>query len=87
MTIRAKFRVTSIARQEASVRQPDGKYAPGEAHSIEMAPVYANGDPDHENSKFWAATPGGSIKLLVVNPDAVAGFDVSKEYYIDFTPA
>lgn len=49
--------------------------------------MYHNGDPSHENSRFWAYTPGGSIELNTVNAEAVAQFDLGKEFYIDFTPA
>jgi hypothetical protein len=52
-----------------------------------MSPVYANGDPDHENSKFWNASPGGSFELNIVNAAAVEMFEPGKEYYLDFTPA
>ncbi len=52
-----------------------------------MSPVYGNGDPNHENTKFWQASPGGRLELSVVNAAAVERFEVGKEYYLDFTPA
>lgn len=85
--VRAKFRVISITRHAQQVRQQDGSYKDGELQTVEMAPVYANGDPNHENSRFWAATPGGSIKLTMVHPEAVAAFKIGGEFYVDFTPA
>ncbi len=55
--------------------------------TIEMSPVYANNDPKHENTKFWEASPNGSIILSVINLDAVKEFKLGKEYYIDFAEA
>jgi hypothetical protein len=68
-------------------KQVDGKWVPAETTTINMTPVYCNGDPNHENTKFWQASPGGALSLNCVNPDAVKQFDVGKEFYIDFTPA
>lgn len=53
----------------------------GNAH---FHPVYS-GSP--ENEAFWKATPGGTIILYTVNPQALAQFEQGKEYYLDFTPA
>jgi len=97
--VRAKFKVTQITRQEGSVakKNPDGTafldaqgrqvYGQGEVHTLHLSPVYGNGDPNHENSKFWAASPGGKLELNCVNPQAIAEFELGKEYYIDFHKA
>ena len=93
MTVRAKFKVTSIERTMGSMpseRDANGRattYAPAEMWTIKASPVYANNDPEHENSKFWSATPTGSLVLGVVNAEAVRQFDIDREYYVDFTPA
>jgi hypothetical protein len=88
MSVRAKFKVTSITRSESSRRnQETGQYDPCELHSIEMSPVFGNGDPNHENTKFWEASPSGHLKLGCVNEEAAKQFELGKEYYIDFTPA
>ena len=92
MSVRAKFKVDSITRTRSHVvvgREENGKaiYGPGEVHTVELSPVYANGDPNHENTKFWDASPSGSIKLGTVNAAAAAQVELGKEYYIDFTPA
>lgn len=92
-SVRAKFKCDSITRTMGSM--PTGKknergydeYAPCEMWTVKMTPVYANGDPNHENSKFWAASLGGSLELTCVNAAAVACFDIGKEFYLDFTPA
>lgn len=52
--------------------------------NVSFQPVYG-GSP--ENDKFFAATPGGSISLSVVNKPAAESFEVGKPYYVDFTPA
>jgi hypothetical protein len=97
VTIRCKFKIDSIKRQTSHVvlKDADGKtitderghakYGPGESWSIEMSPVYANNDPEHENSKFWAATPSGRFEVNTVNKDAVATLELGHEYYIDIT--
>lgn len=93
MTVRAKFVVQSITRSMGSM--PNGEktegghavYVPTEMWSIKMSPVYGNGDPAHENTKFWQASPSGSLELGTVNATAVAQFDIGKEFYVDFTPA
>jgi hypothetical protein len=55
--------------------------------TIEMHPVYGNGDPSHENTKLWNASPGGKLELNCVNVATVEQFELDREYYIDFTPA
>ena len=102
MSVRAKFKVTSItrtlgARSEvcpspehcpvgARYHDAAGRHSvPTELQTITMNPVYANGDPNHENSKFWQATPSGQLTLGTVNAEAAAYFELEGEYYIDFT--
>lgn len=58
-----------------------------EMRTLKFQPVSANNDPNHENHKFWGATPCGSIELGTVNPEAWKQFELGKEYYVDFTPA
>lgn len=90
MKVRAKFTVNSIERSLGNMPFiEDGKtvWKPAEVHSIKMSPVYGNGDPNHENTKFWNATPSGSLVLGTVNPSAVAEFEIGAEYYIDFIKA
>lgn len=92
MAVRAKFKVTRIERSEGS--RQDGvdqqgrpRYVGTEMQTIVLAPVYGNGDPNHENTKFWQASPSGEIKLGTVNMEAAEQFELGKEYYIDFTRA
>lgn len=92
MRVRAKFRVTTVSKYEGSV--PDGvdekgrqKSKPGIVATVEARPVYGNGDPSHENSKFWAASPGGEFKLNCVVPGLVEHLQPGVEFYLDITTA
>jgi hypothetical protein len=93
MTVRAKFKVDQIERNLTTA--PTGAldenghqvYAPKEVQTVVLSPVYGNGDPNHENSKFWAYTPSGQVRLGTVNGDAASYFELGKEYYLDFTKA
>ena len=89
MTVRAKFTITKIERSLGSVPDPEnpGKWKQGPLVSIHGHPVYGNGDPNHENTKFWQASPNGSLLLGTVNEAAAAQFELGKEYYVDFSPA
>lgn len=90
MSTRAKFKCDRIIRHEGGSYkdvQGENKWVPHEEHTIEMSPVYHNNDPEHENTKFWEATPSGSFSLGCVNPEAVKMFKPGQEYYIDITPA
>ena len=83
MTVRAKFKVTSIT---SSQQQVPGRNEAGhddwqngstvEMRTIAMSPVYGNGDPEHENSKFWRASPSGELKLGTINPEAWKHFEL-----------
>lgn len=55
-----------------------------EKGDIRLSPVVGGSE---ENDQFYAATPGGSILLAVVNESAAQQFEVGKEYYVDFSPA
>lgn len=52
-----------------------------------MQPVYGNGNPNHENTKFWKASPSGEIKLGTVNKDVWPHFELDAEYYVTFEKA
>ena len=96
MSVRAKFRVDSIERTgytSGYEKLPDGitedysKPIKTELHTVKLNPVYGNGNPEHENTKFWKASPSGSFTLGTVNPEAAKQFILGEEYYIDITPA
>ena len=97
--VRAKFKVDSIERTMSSrtlkddqgnpIKDERGFYKaePCEMQTIKMSPVYGNGDPNHENTKFWEASPGGMLNLNCINAAAAKEFELGKEYYLDFTKA
>lgn len=69
--VRAKFKVQSITQHE------NGK-------TVEMRAVITGSD---ENKEFFKWTPNASISLSIMNDEAAKQFEVTKEYYVDFTPA
>jgi hypothetical protein len=91
MNVRAKFKCDRIERIQANVPKvgDDGKvaYVPGEVRTVTLSPVYGGGDPNHENTKFWQASPSGSIQLGCANLAAAEAFELGREYYVDFSPA
>jgi hypothetical protein len=95
MFVRAKFKYTGYETSLSSTyphKTPEGKIDTSrpevvELRTLKLSPVYGNGDPEHENTKFWQYSPSGSISLGTVNPAAWEQFEMGKEYYIDFTPA
>jgi hypothetical protein len=88
MKVRAKFRCSTITLMQTYLYDKDaGQSVPAPARSIVLEPVYGQGDPAHENTKFWQATPSGRIEMSIVNATAAECFEVGKEYFVDFTPA
>lgn len=88
MKTRAKFSCYSVTESVGSKENRETKkWEPCLMKTIKLAPVYGNGDPNHENTKFWQASPSGSIELGTINMEAAAMFVPGEEYYIDFTPA
>jgi len=90
MTVRAKFTVQSVTRQQGSRYVPSknpghhGTYEPCELLTIKLNPVY-DPEPGSENHEFWSATPSGNIELGVVKGETGRYFELGAEYYIDFT--
>lgn len=72
MTVRAKFKV-------------DAKGVAGDTQSVRLTPV-VGGQGNQENDQFFKYTPGGSIDLQVMNPEAADQFNIGQEFYVDFTP-
>lgn len=89
MTVRAKFTYTgySTGLHDVWDRASNKSIGKTEMRTLRFSPVYANNDPDHENSKFWKASPQGSIELGTINPEAWSQFKLGGTYYIDFIPA
>lgn len=97
---RCKFRLNSVTRDmdgSKVVRDAEGKPVKDERgyekriacerRTLKFSPVYGNNNPEHENTKFWEASPSGSFELSCVNLAAVEHMEPGKEYYIDITPA
>lgn len=99
MPIRCKFKVNSITRFNQSATKRDAAGSPVKDErgnylyevvpmaTVKLSPVYGNNDPNHENSKFWAASPSGSFEFNTVNLKAVEDLEIDGEYYIDITRA
>jgi hypothetical protein len=93
MTVRAKFVVQKIqcSYQTKYKNDSDGRLDYKQPYNVEMrtvhmSPVYGNGDPNHENTKFWEASPSGGLTLGTINPAAWQQFELGREYYLDFAP-
>ncbi len=78
MSVRAKFKVNEITEHA---------YGEQRMKTIKLQPVFKNNDPNSENSKFWAASPNGEIRLGTINMVAAAQFEINGEYYITFDKA
>lgn len=78
MTTRAKFVVKSVSKS---------KYGPDTIHTVKLEPVWGNGNADHENTRFWKATPTGTLELGCMNGEVAAQFELDQEYYLDLTLA
>lgn len=99
MPVRCKFRISEIKLSESrkDVLDEAGKpkkdekgytiTEPTELVTISMFPVYGNGDPLHENTKFWQSSPSGRFELGCVNKEATKQFKVGQQWYLDLTLA
>lgn len=88
MKIRCKMLVNGIERGMGSKQVIDpatGKasWVPCEQRTIKLHPVYGNGDPNHENTKFWNATPSGQFQFTMISLETAEVFELNKEYYVD----
>ncbi len=91
-TVRAKFKLDTVSQSGYVKYTYPTDTEPAKSEIVKMttikaSPVYANGDPNHENSKFWNASPSGSLELGSINPDVFAHLDIGQEFYLDITPA
>ncbi len=88
---RCKFYVTDIGTRLGTKKVVDEagkeKWIPAPVFTVKLAPVYGNNDPNHENTKFWNASPCGSFELGTINEGAAAIFELGREYYIDISAA
>lgn len=86
-TVVAKFRVlavtTTMGNKKVTV-DGEEKWIPAEVKSIRLGAVY-DPDPNHENHKFWEATPSGQIELNIVNAGAADMLRLNDEFYVYFS--
>ena len=78
--VTVKFKVTTITENEHWDKSK------GSLKTILLDPVYDK-DPESENGRFFAATPGGNINLPIVNANASKEFEVGAEYFVTFKKA
>ncbi|MEW6209818.1 MAG: hypothetical protein AB1631_15750 [Acidobacteriota bacterium] len=86
-TVIAKFYVQSVERQGYPKRAKVDEAA--EPHTtgvkVNLSPVYAPDDKNHENHKFWEATPSGQLWMQINNPSAFDFFKEGEEVYLTFS--
>ncbi|HCE1714961.1 TPA: hypothetical protein NGR89_004456 [Vibrio parahaemolyticus] len=70
--VRCKFKVDSITNYQYG-------------NEAKLSAVVSN-DPEHENSKFFGATPAGQLTVMVSN-ESIDSMKPGQEYYLDLTPA
>jgi len=73
MSVRAKFKLTSITEHE------------GTARGLKFSAVSTDDTP--ENQRYHKYTPSGTLEIWVDNPPALEQFKIGESYYLDFTPA
>ena len=71
MSVRAKFKCVEKTQQISGF-------------NVRLEPVLSG---SVENSEFYKYTPSGKCEIGTINQKAADGFEVGKEYYLDFTPA
>lgn len=75
MSVRAKFKVTSIKSFDWNPNSKEIVLTPQYDTSIE------------EDKRFYDATPSGEFTMLVNNPVAIEQLALGKTFYIDLTEA
>lgn len=76
MPVRAKFKLTEIRQHH---------WASPKSRTLHFDAQY---DPSiREDMRFFDATPTGSFEMLCNNADALAQFELGKNFYFDITPA
>ena len=86
MLVMAKFKVMSVTLDgytRYSKTGPDRR----ERGSVKLSAVTGQPGDLPENIRFHEATPGGTIEILVDNPDAFAAFkaQLGDELYVQFS--
>lgn len=78
MAVKAKFKVNSITHTN-----PGGGWAgPAPIGSVKLIVAYDNKD---DNKEWAAATPSGTIDMVIGNPDALEFFNKNLGKTVDIT--
>ncbi len=85
MTTRAKFRVDSVHLSEESIY--NSEIRDSELKKVATIVLHPVTGESKENKEFYASTPGGEIRLDILNLPAALMFTQGKEIYVDFSPA
>jgi len=72
MSIRAKFRCTSVV-----------KYPTGDGETVRLGAVH--GGASDANKSWSKFTPSGDLRLHITNPEAEGKFVPGNYYFLDFT--
>ncbi len=76
MTVRMKVKCCGVKTSEGTW---NGK--PSINREIEF--YFVSGDESEENKKFWEASPYGTFKVMIYNPNAANELQLGKFYYVD----
>lgn len=76
MTVRARLRLTSVTDTNWGGSLTQKK--------LRFDAIYDTATP--EGQRFQKATPSGHCELQIDNPQAIAQFEIGKDYYVDFNP-
>jgi hypothetical protein len=79
--VRAKFRCT-----EKTSRTSTGGYGPTPPQPVDTEEVKLQAVMGDENKEWSKWTPSGLLTMSITNPEALAQFEVGKDYFLDFTP-
>lgn len=82
MTVRAKFYVTAINHRHTA----DAGACNAQICLEPVFGSYPGGKAGDDNEQWSKYTPSGKLEMTVTNPKAVAGFELGRAYYLDFTP-
>ena len=78
--VRCKFYVTAILHHHLGHHPSQAGCVCAE---VSLAPIW---EQEGVNRQWSGATPNGSIKMTITNPEALKQFELGGFYFVDFTP-